>query len=178
MIFGMFLKISNNIYFGDMLHLFLETLPQIAFYTSFFGLMGFAIVYKWTIDFTQKQRCWPKTFDGTTPKIEDIICGFPDKDNPNLQNGGMTPSIINSFATPWNAPADYKNIFFMNDAEPSEAAKNQQTMFLIILLCMVILAITMIVPIPVIQNIRNKKNAAKNQKTKEEEMGIMGAYIY
>jgi len=67
MVFGMLLKICNNIYFGDIMHLILDTIPQIIFYVSFFGLMGYAIVYKWTRDFTDKIRCWPSHAEGVIP---------------------------------------------------------------------------------------------------------------
>ena len=58
MVFGMFLKIFNNVYFKNFLDLVTETIPQIIFYNVFFTLMGFAIVYKWTFNFIDEVRCW------------------------------------------------------------------------------------------------------------------------
>ena len=50
MIFGVFLKTSNAIYFRKPLDFFFECIPMIIFAFSLFGYMVFLIFYKWSID--------------------------------------------------------------------------------------------------------------------------------
>ena len=105
MTFGMFLKVINNIYFGDILHLIFETIPQILFYISFFGLMGFALVYKWTFNYINVVRCYPHDTEVSAYPTTTADC--------NAQNGlTNTPNIIAGFATPWQTPDQFRNIFF------------------------------------------------------------------
>eukprot|EP00924_Labyrinthula_sp_SR-Ha-C_P009885 snap_masked-scaffold_21-processed-gene-2.23-mRNA-1 protein AED:0.01 eAED:0.01 QI:0/-1/0/1/-1/1/1/0/774 len=47
---GLFLKVSNALYFGKKLDLFFEAIPQIIFLLGLFGYMCFLIVYKWAVD--------------------------------------------------------------------------------------------------------------------------------
>lgn len=47
MIFGLLLKLVNNLHFKDKISLFFETIPQIVFFTVTFGYMVFCIIYKW-----------------------------------------------------------------------------------------------------------------------------------
>ena len=52
MVFGLFLKMSNEMFFRDYLSFFTETIPQIIFMLSLFGYMVLLIIYKWAIDWS------------------------------------------------------------------------------------------------------------------------------
>lgn len=52
MMFGIFLRFSNAIYFRNFLDLVFECIPMLVFACSLFGYMVFSIIYKWSIDWT------------------------------------------------------------------------------------------------------------------------------
>lgn len=50
MTFGLFIKLSNEIYFGDWLSICTEFVPQMCYMIGFFNYMQFIIIYKWMTD--------------------------------------------------------------------------------------------------------------------------------
>ena len=77
MIFGVFLKTSNAIYFRKPLDFFFECLPMLVFAFSLFGYMIFLIFYKWSID-------WNNGVNGMFGKlffffldVSMFFCTFP-----------------------------------------------------------------------------------------------------
>lgn len=56
MIFGIFLKGLNNLYFKDYAGFFFEFLPQLVFACSLFFYMVILIVMKWGIDWTERMK--------------------------------------------------------------------------------------------------------------------------
>jgi len=55
MTFGIFLSLSNHLYFKDKLSIWFEFVPRLTFMICTFGYMIFMIVYKTTIDWTGKR---------------------------------------------------------------------------------------------------------------------------
>jgi len=50
MTFGLFIKLSNEVYFGDWLSICTEFVPQMCYMIGFFNYMQFIIIYKWMTD--------------------------------------------------------------------------------------------------------------------------------
>lgn len=69
MMMGLCLRATNNIYFGDYLELFAETLPQMLFLMSLFGYMALLILMKWSIDWLAPGASQP-------PNLIDMMIGM------------------------------------------------------------------------------------------------------
>lgn len=54
MLLGLFLSLSNHLFFRDYLAVYFQFLPQLAFLMCTFGYMVFMIFYKWTVDWTMR----------------------------------------------------------------------------------------------------------------------------
>jgi len=57
--FGLILKFRNHRFHNDRIAIIWEWIPQMLFFSSFFGYMMFAILHKWTINWQEKARVAP-----------------------------------------------------------------------------------------------------------------------
>jgi V-type H+-transporting ATPase subunit a len=69
MMFGLCLRATNDVYFGDYLDLFAETLPQMLFLMSLFGYMSLLILMKWSINWFAPGASQP-------PNLIDMMIGM------------------------------------------------------------------------------------------------------
>jgi V-type H+-transporting ATPase subunit a len=79
MLFGLFLKGANNIYFGDYLAFCLEFIPQVLFMSCTFGYMCVCIVIKWL-------RNW--SLVSKPPMIINTFINFTTKPDPPIFSDG------------------------------------------------------------------------------------------
>merc|ERR1711871_369573 len=91
MIFGVFLKTSNAIYFRKPLDFFFECIPMLVFAFCFFGYMLFLIFKKWSID-------WNNSTDGMPG---------PNGDKPG--DGWNPPALINTLINMALSPGKVKD---------------------------------------------------------------------
>jgi V-type H+-transporting ATPase subunit a len=82
MTFGLVLKTSNAIYFGNSIDLFCECIPQLVFMIALFGYMIFLIVLKWSIDWRD-----PASRPGAPPSLIDTMINIA------LKPGGLSDPL-------------------------------------------------------------------------------------
>lgn len=68
MTFGLLLKTGNAVYYGNMVDLYCECIPQVIFMLALFGYMVFLILLKWSIDWRD-----PNTRPGAPPSLIDTM---------------------------------------------------------------------------------------------------------
>lgn len=79
MTFGLLLKTGNAVYFGNMVDLFCECIPQVIFMLALFGYMVFLIILKWSIDWRD-----PNSRPGAPPSLIDTMINLA------LKPGGVS----------------------------------------------------------------------------------------
>jgi len=77
--FGVFLSLSNHLYFHDYLHVFHEFVPRLLFLLCTFGYMDAIIIYKWTVD-------WSKSPVGPPNLVQTMIGMFLSPGNVKPEN--------------------------------------------------------------------------------------------
>lgn len=70
---GIFMSLFNHLYFRDRLSLIYEFIPQVIFFWSIFGYLGFLIIFKWTAWPYLEARSQTKTTIGRQPDLYGIM---------------------------------------------------------------------------------------------------------
>lgn len=158
MSFGLFVGLANMIYFGDMLSILTEFIPQLIFLMSLFGYMCFMIIYKWVVN-------WP-----SLPYRVNVNTPFdgPEQRSPPSIISVMIDMMLNPGSI---NPADEPKVLIYNDPD------FQNTLHLVLLALAFISIPWMLFPKPLILRHRhkNRKHIPLPQGPMEEKP-IQGSF--